>query len=205
MTLPQLVHALVEKNAERAHALASYRGTRTYTLTYKGIPNLHAAMIVEMTYKAPATKEFTITSQSGSELLVHKVLKKLLTVEQDAQRTPAETALNEQNYTFSNMEYSPAKDGCSYIVSVEPRTSSKLLYRGRIWIHADYYAVCRIEGEPARNPSFWIRSTALTQTYFKTDGFWLPEKNETVSHIRVGGVATLSILYNNYRSILAAP
>jgi hypothetical protein len=33
----------------------------------------------------------------------------------------------------------------------------------------------------------------------KVQDFWLPRRNESVSYIRLGGRATLTIEYNNYR------
>jgi hypothetical protein len=64
LTISQVVEKLVEKNAERAKALEGYRGKRIYHLEYAGFPTtLRAEMIVEMTYHAPATKEFAILSE----------------------------------------------------------------------------------------------------------------------------------------------
>jgi len=33
----------------------------------------------------------------------------------------------------------------------------------------------------------------------KVENFWLPRRNESVSYIRLGGRATLTIEYSNYR------
>jgi hypothetical protein len=49
------------------------------------------------------------------------------------------------------------------------------------------------------NPSFWITSTRIHETYKKVGDFWLPEKNESVSRIRFGGSATLTIQYQDYK------
>jgi hypothetical protein len=39
----------------------------------------------------------------------------------------------------------------------------------------------------------------------KVDGFWLPAENHTESFIRLGGKATLSIEYQDYKILKAAP
>lgn len=206
MTLPQVVNTMVARNEERANALESYQGRRTYTLVYQGFPSeLRASLVVDMVYNAPNTKVFTVVSQSGPKWLVDRVLKRLVRTEKDAQQGKNRKAvdLNQENYNFSNLEYQPASDGCSYILSVEPKTPSKFLYRGRIWVNDRDFAVCRIQAEPAKNPSFWITSTKIAHTYEKVGEFWLPQKNRTMSKIRLGGVATLTIQYQNYR-ILAS-
>jgi hypothetical protein len=57
----------------------------------------------------------------------------------------------------------------------------------------------RIKGEPGKNPSFWIKKTDIEHRYVKVNGFWLPAENQTESVIRLGGVATLSIEYKDYK------
>jgi hypothetical protein len=71
LTLSQVVEKLVQKNAERATDLETYRGKRIYQLDYRGFSNrLRAEIIVEMTYNAPDKKEFTILSESGNKWIV---------------------------------------------------------------------------------------------------------------------------------------
>ena len=88
--------------------------------------------------------------------------------------------------------------GAKYILQVEPRTKDKFLYRGRIWVDATDFAVVRLEARPAKNPSFWTRNTDIVQVYTKVSDFWLPAPNRSVSTIRIGGLAELSIEYKDY-------
>ena len=206
MNLSQLLDKLVEKNGERADALQKYQGRRVYSLEYKGFPaSFHAEMVVDMTYDAPTTKNFTVVSQSGEKWLVDRVLKRLLDAEQEASSEENRTrlALNSSNYDFSGFEHRDAPDDCSYVVAVQPKIPSKLLFRGRIWVDSKDFAVCRIEAEPAKNPSFWIKKTDIHHSYLKVGDFWLPAENQSVSAIRGGGRAVLTIKYQNYE-ILAA-
>ena len=202
MTLTQAVQTMVEKNIERSRALEGYRSRRTYTLFYKGFPSdLHAQMVVDLTYTAPNTKTFTVVSQSGPKWIIDQVLMRLLKTETGAQQKKSRTKvdLNTKNYNFSDLQYQKEDDDCSYSVSVEPKNASKLLYRGRIWINDRDFAVCRIEAQPAKNPSFWITSTKISHVYEKVGAYWLPERNKSVSTIRLGGQATLTIQYQDYK------
>jgi len=206
MSLPQVLDKLVEKNAERADALQKYQGRRTYMLDYKGFPAaFHAEMAVDMTYDAPATKQFKIVSQSGPQWIIDRVLKRLLEAELESmnEENRKRVALNSSNYDFSDFERQNAPDNCSYVLAVQPKNANKLLYRGRIWVDSKDFAVCRIEAEPAKNPSFWIKKTEIHHSYVKIGDFWLPSENESISTIRVGGRAVLTIKYLNYE-ILAA-
>jgi hypothetical protein len=201
LTLAQVVENLVQKNAERAKALESYRGKRTYKIDYKGFPSaLRAEMIVEMTYAAPAKKNFKILSESGSKWIVKRVLKRLIDAEKEAQEAAIRTSveLNTQNYNFTSLERRTDAGGCGYVLGIQPKVPSKFLYRGRIWVDDQDFAVCRIEGEPAKNPSIWITKTEIHHNYQKFKDFWLPVENQSVSSLRLGGRATLTITYQDY-------
>jgi hypothetical protein len=204
----QVVDTLIAKNAERTAALQRYQSRRFYHLNYTGFPtSLKAEMVVDMLYEAPATKQFTIVSQSGPKWMVERVFKGLLQAEQEAlnSQNRERVALNRQNYEFTGMEFQEASDGCSYVISVKPKSPNKLLYRGRIWVNSRDFAVCRIEAEPAKNPSFWIKNTAVHHLYQKLGDFWFPLENESTSTTRVGGRAVLSIKYSNYEILAARP
>ena len=81
---------------------------------------------------------------------------------------------------------------------VDPTTRGKYVYRGQVWVDGTDFAVTRIEAEPAENPSFWTKKSEIHHEYGKVQGFWLPVKNESVSDIRLGGRATLTIEYKDY-------
>src|SRR6266550_433047 len=208
LTTEQVVTNLVQKNFERAQALVSYGGTRIYRLEYHGFPGSRdAEMVVDVKYQSPATKEFTVRSETGSKLLIERVFKKLLQSEKEAlaEANQKRTALNPENYLFTMAGYETTADGPVYILQVEPRVKNKFLYRGRIWVDANDFAVARIEAEPAKNPSFWTKDTKIEQIYAKVNDFWLPSFNRSGSAIRLGGRASFSIEYKDYQITAATP
>jgi hypothetical protein len=201
LTLAQVVENLVQRNAERAKALESYRSKRTYELDYKGFPGgLRAEMTVDMTYNAPDEKDFRIVSVSGPKLIINRVLKRLIETEQEAQKPAnrAKVELNTRNYEFTSLEHLPSDDGCTYVLGVKPKVANKFVYRGRIWVNERDFAVCRIEAQPAQNPSMWITKTEIRHQYRKIGNFWLPAGNQSVSYLRMNGRATLTIKYLDY-------
>ena len=92
-----------------------------------------------------------------------------------------------------------------YVLIVEPRRKDKFLYCGRIWVDAEDFAVVRLEAEPAKNPSFWTKNSEVEQVYTKVSNFWLPARNHSITTIRLGGRAELTIQYNNYQITSADP
>jgi hypothetical protein len=207
LSVDQVVDNLVRKDVERAQALRHYESTRVYHLSYRGFPgDRDAEMTVEATYDSPATKSFKVTSQTGSKLVIDRVFKRLLESEKEAAAPEmhARTLLNRDNYDFVLIGFessgvNSSGKGSQYVLAVYPKVKSKYVYRGKVWVDGTDFAVTRIDAEPAQNPSFWTKKNEVHHEYMKVQDFWLPRRNESVSYIRLGGRATLTIEYNNYR------
>ncbi len=208
LSTQQVVARLVGMNLRRAQALHTYHATRIYRLEYRGFPSGRSAkMVVDVKYRGPATKEFTIESSEGSQLIIDKVFKKLLQAEQEAMASEAQrlTALNFDNYNFAMVGYESASLRPMYVLFAEPRRKDKFLFSGRVWVDGNDFAVVRLEAEPAKNPYFWTKSTEIKQLYMKVGEFWLPEQNQSNSTIRLGGRAELTIEYRNYEITASDP
>ncbi len=205
LTSDQVVQRMVERNEQRAQALESYRGTRIYNLEYHGLSSKSATLVVAMTYRRPDVKKFCIISESGSELLQGRVLKRLLEAEVEAMQGEQrrQTAMGPKNYEFRLVTYERTDDQGFYILEVTPRIKNKFLFRGRIWVDGQDFAVARMEGEPAKNPSWWTKRNAIHVTYEKIGEFWLPARNETNTQVRILGSSLLTIVYRDYEILNA--
>lgn len=202
LTADGIVQQLVAANARRALALRGYRQTRSYSVSYHGFPGGRSAtMKVDATFTAPDKKDFTVLSQSGSKFLLNHVLLKLLDSEKEAWRGQSgkEMELTPDNYEFTFVEVEHTPEGEAYVLQVEPKINNKYLYKGRIWVDGHDFAVTRLAAEPAKNPSFWITHTQIDLHYARFGDFWLPLHNDTVTHVRFGGDAVLSIDYADYQ------
>lgn len=124
------------------------------------------------------------------------MLKRLLAAEAEAMQEEQrrQTAMSPENYEFRLATY----DHGFYILEVTPRTNNKFLFRGRIWVEGQDFAVARMEGEPAKNPSWWTKHNAIQVTYAKVGQFWLPARNETNTQLRIVGRSLLTIVYRDY-------
>jgi hypothetical protein len=196
-----IVSKMMVASARRSVLLHGYRGTRSYHLQYRGIfGTREAAMQVQATYTAPTQRNLSVVSQSGSKLLLSRVLLKLLDSEREAYRTQKQAELSPANYEFQLLGTDRTDSGnASYILGVKPRQDNKFLYKGKIWVDAADFAVIKMEGEPAKSPSFWIKDTQINVNWEKVGDFWFPHRNVSVSHIRLGGMATLTIDYGDYQ------
>jgi hypothetical protein len=197
-TVDEIVRRMVEHNRVRESRLRYYTSRRQYHVEYRGFPSsMDASMEVEMDYDAPS-KNFRVLSESGSHALINHVLKKLLKSEQEAATNQRDNTLSPANYNFAFLETTIDSGRELFVLRVEPKVERKFLYRGKIWVDAEDFAVVKIEATPAQNPSFWIRDTQIEHRYSKSGDFWLPKQNTSVTRVRMGGTATLTINYESY-------
>jgi hypothetical protein len=85
------------------------------------------------------------------------------------------------------------------VLMLLPKRRDKYLFSGTAWIDQEDLAIARLEGEPAKNPSFWIVRAPFVRDYQRVDQFWLPLQDETRSHIRFAGEYVLRIQYADYQ------
>ena len=100
---------------ERTQALHHFEGIRVYRLKYHGfLGDRDAEMVVKITYQWPATKDFTVISQSGSKFVIDRIFKKLEEAEREALRPENQesTIVNTMNYTFALVGYEETSCGC---------------------------------------------------------------------------------------------
>ena len=201
LSVDQVVDNLIRRDLERTRALRHYESTRVYRLSYRGFPSDRSAeMTVQASYDSPSTKTFKVISQSGSKVIIDRVFKRLLESEKEALEPEmhARTLLNRDNYDIALVGFEATNRSSQYVLAVYPKAKSKYVYSGKVWVDASDFAVTRIDAEPAQNPSFWTKKSEIHHDYMKVQDFWLPRRNESVSYIRLGGRATLTIDYNDY-------
>ncbi len=116
---------------------------------------MRAEMVVDLSYSAPATEEFTVVSQSGPKWMINLVLKRLLETEQESieDKNRASAQITSGNYDFTMLESPDTADGCTYVLEVRPKVPNKFLFRGRIWVDDKDFAVCRSESGAKQEPS----------------------------------------------------
>jgi len=196
----EVMAQVVKMNELRTKALERYSGIRVYHLECHCVSHKKADMVVRTNYQAPNKKEFTIVSESGSGTVRERVFKKLLEAEQESMREENQqrSAITPENYTFQVSSYEKTDADEFYVLDAQPKSKNKFLFRGQIWVNAKDFAITRVEGQPAVNPSWWTVKTDFKRRYQKIGDFWLPESNESETKVRVLGSAVLTIQYREY-------
>lgn len=194
----EVVLRMEQSNASQQQALVRYESVRTY-LAENSRLHRQAQVTAEFRFDAPASRDFRITERSGSRAIQRFVLEPLLATERKTGKPAARrnVDITRHNYSFTFAGFD--ENARAYVFEVHPRTANKYLFRGRIWIDGETYRIRRIEGEPARAPSFWVRRVRFVHEYDRFGDFWFPVRHQSVAELRLFGRSTLSIGYTGYR------
>jgi hypothetical protein len=194
-----VVAELEAHNDMRKSALQDYTALRTYQVTdLKG--KVHAEEVGRMEFRAPDHKWFVTTSEKGSGMIRRMALNPLIDseVQAAAGKEKRDSAISPANYSLELLGEQQVGSYHCFVARAIPKRKDKYLFEGNLWIDVTDYAVVRIEGHPAKNPSFWIRRADFVRQYQKIGRFWLPQRDETLVQVRVYGKKVLAIDHQDY-------
>jgi hypothetical protein len=194
VTESQVFAELAAHNEQRRSALHDYSVLRTYqVIDLKG--EVHAEKVGRMDFLAPDKKTFTVNSEAGSGLVRHMALNPLINseIEAAAGKEHHDSAISADNYSLDLLGEQQVGPYRCFVAEVLPKRKDKYLFEGKLWIDVDDYSVVRIEGHPAKKLSFWIERADFVRQYQKIEGFWLPQKDQTLVQVRLYGKKILTI------------
>ena len=200
LTIDQVIQRMSEMDRSRVAELQSYTVTRRYSLENRRF-NKRVEMTVRMSYTAPGKKEFEVLSEKGSGAIRKRVFHKMIEAEMEAaqEEMRGQAQITPENYEFRLVGTEARVGRGSYLIEVKPRINNKFLLKGRIWVDAQDFAIVRIEGSPAQNPSFWTRKVSFVHRYAKFAPFWLAVSNRSEAEVLIFGSTEVLIEYFDYQ------
>jgi hypothetical protein len=198
-SVDDVVAKMMERDNQRKAALHGYEAVRHYVLEN---PRHHkrAEMLVRIKCLEDGSKEFETVSASGWGAARNHLFPRLLESEREASlpNLRGQSRITPENYSFEMIGKDFIDRRPTYVMAIAPKTQNKYLIRGKIWVDLNEYAILRIEGEPAKNPSFWVKSVHFVHDYQKSGPFWLPVHDRSVTDVRILGATELTIEYFDY-------
>jgi hypothetical protein len=198
-TANDVVAKMIERDNQRQAVLHGYTAARRYVLE-NSRHHKRAEMLVRVECGDNGSKQFQTVSESGWGAARSHVFPRLLESESEASLPGARerSRITPENYSFEMVGKDSINQRLAYVIDVAPKTQNKYLLQGRIWVDAEDYAIARIEGKPAKNPSFWIKHVHFVHIYQKNGPFWLPVSDRSVTDARIIGTTELTIEYFDY-------
>jgi hypothetical protein len=198
-TAEEIVTRMGSRDLQRQVSMEGYAGMRRYVLENQHL-HKRAEMLVQVQGDPDGTKHFEVVSEEGWKAAQKHVLRKMLESESDTSRPDicAKTKLNPENYDFEVIGTEPVADRTAYVLEIKPKRKEKYLFRGRIWVDTEDYALVRAECNPAKSPSFWTKSTHFVQVYQKSGPLWFPLSTQSVTEAHIFGTTDVNIEYFDY-------
>jgi hypothetical protein len=199
-TADQVVATVYAQDTLREGASGGYTGNREYLLENHRLQK-SARMRVRVTCDQTGTKHFEVVSEEGWKSANKHVLQQMLKTESDSSRpdTRPHSRITTDNYTFRMIGTEPLDGRSAFVLEAIPKREDKSLFRGRIWVDTEDYALARVEGEPAKAPSFWTRKVHFVQQYARSGPYWFPKQTTSVTDARIFGTTEVSIRYFEYK------
>jgi len=200
ITSDTLFTELLDRNHWRDSQLQRYSVRRIYRVTNsKGA--LKAEEQVSLQFEAPGTKTYSVVLEKGSATVRRLVFKPLLEseVETAGGRSRHDSSITPSNYSLEVVGQEEIDGRPCYVVIATPLRKTKYLFKGKVWIDSADFAVVKIDGEPAKNPSWWTKKIHFVRQCEKIGDFWLPRTDESVTTVRVFGTHILTIEHQDYQ------
>jgi hypothetical protein len=178
LTVEDVVSRMVQADDKRIAEFPGYTAKRRYYIENKRV-NRRAEIMVQVICTSTGSRSFAVISESGSSIIRTRVLRKMIDAEAEASQQDGRerNRIIPTNYDFRLTGREITDGRLTHVLEIVPKTQNRFLIRGRIWVDAEEYAITRIEGTPAKNPSFWTRSIRIVHRYGKTGPYWLPVLN----------------------------
>ena len=186
-----IVAQMARAQAENRNHFHPYTVTREYKL-FRGNNRDEAKTLViaEITAASADSKQYAIDNP-GESGFGEKIVRKMLDSEVAFAKDSGSNAITRDNYDFVFVREDEFGGKRCYVLELLPRQNSKNLLRGTIWVDANTYLPYRVEGEPAKSPSWWLKDVHIVLLYGPVGTMWLQTSSEAEANVRILGVSTM--------------
>ena len=189
-TVETIVGRMAQARAENRARLRPYIVTRDYQLFGEDGSETKSEVTADVAFIPPDSKKYTIQKASGSGL-GQIIVRRILSSETEITKDYTSTDLSPANYDFRFLREEDVSGQRCYVLELIPRRKDKHLLRGDGWVDANTYLIRRFEGQPARNPSWWVRDVRVALTYGEVGGMWLQTASKSTAKARILGPYTV--------------
>ena len=193
-----IIARMAQARAENRTRFRPYIVTRDYELFGKDGSEAKSEVIADVAFVPPDSKKYTIQKASGSRL-GQIIVRRILASEAEITKGYASTDLSPENYGFRFIREEGVSGQRCYVLEMLPRRKDKHLLRGDVWVDANTYLIRRFEGQPAKNPSWWVRDVHIALAYGNVGGMWLQTASKSTAKARILGPYTVVSRDVNYQ------
>jgi hypothetical protein len=186
-----IITQMLRAQADNRIHLSPYIVTRDYRLFDRDSDlEFKSRVIAEITVVPPDSKKYTIEETTGSGW-VEKIVRNMLDGEVAFAKDSTASNITIDNYDFQLIKEDEMEGQRCYVLKLLPKRKSKDLLRGTIWVDANTYLPHRVEGEPSKSPSWWLKDVRIVIHYGYAGPMWLQTSSEATANVRILGRSTM--------------
>jgi hypothetical protein len=174
---------------------------------YRGDDETHPAaeMTVRDTYKKGVGKEYTVLSESGSDIILRFGLRPLIENEKtiNLSGNVEKSWFTSANYEMTLKPGSPVdieklNGRDCYVLAVKPKGEAPNLIVGTIWADVNDGTLVQIQGVASKSPSAFAGTTHMMRQYANVNGFSMAMHARAESTSMLFGRTVVTIDYSGY-------
>ncbi len=196
--LDTIVARMAAVRQENKARVKAYTVKRDYELLDKE-SNPKAQVIATITVLSADQKQYFIESSSGG--MGEKVLRDILNKETEPVSQADRKEVTRENYNFELLGQEALDGHNCYVISLVPKREDRELIKGKMWVDATTYNVRRVEGNPGKSPSWWIRDLHIVMNFTSVDGMWMHTGTHAVADVRFKGKYVMESHDLEYRPV----
>jgi Outer membrane lipoprotein-sorting protein len=198
-TSDTIVAEMSQAQAANRVEFLPYTVTRDYQLfggETSTPPKSH--VVADIVVVPPDSKKYTIQTAVGS-VLAERIVRKALDSEVSFANDSRATDITRENYDFALVGENELNGELCYVLALSPKRKSKNLLRGTLWVDAETHLPRRVEGAPAKDPSWWFTDVRIVIVYGYVGPMWVQTSSKASANVRIIGRSSMVWQDTSYR------
>jgi outer membrane lipoprotein-sorting protein len=191
LSVDEIVSKMEQAQTDQRDHAVGYTVTRKYELSSQETQKPKSEVMAQINFVPPSQKDYTVRKIEGSDQGAD-IVRRVLEHESEMASHAESHELTARNYQFALLGHEPVDGHDCYVLQLTPRRNAVELVRGKAWVDATNFQIRRIEGTPAKNPSWWIHNLHVTINYGVVQGIWTQVATKAVAEVRVMGTQVLT-------------
>jgi Outer membrane lipoprotein-sorting protein len=191
LSVNEIVGRMGRAQAEARDHSVPYTVSRAYQLSSEKNQKPKSEVLAQINFVPPSQKDFTVRKIEGSERGA-EIVRNVLQHEAEMAGHADEHELTARNYEFALLGREPVDGHDCYVLELMPKRNTSELVRGKAWVDTTNFQIRRIQGAPAKSPSWWIQNLHITINYGEVHGVWTQLATRAVADVRLIGTHVLT-------------
>jgi hypothetical protein len=192
LDLNAIVSRMEQARTANLASFKPYSAVREYNLYGSSEADRKSHVVARVDFVPPTQKDFTIEKTEGSDrgaMIVRRLLENESNAARDA-KCPG--AFIPANYDFQLVGRDTLDGHPVWVLRLKPRHQETDLIDGMAYVDQSTFLLRRVEGDLAKNPSWWIKKVHTVLEFGNQHGMWLQTTSRSTAQIRMIGPHTLT-------------